>query len=128
MNPWWLASGVLCLVTAFVHTVAGHSHPVVPFLRTDLEETAKATLHVCWHLVTVTLFLSAFALLGLGFSPGIAGAGLFAGFLASLYVLFVIVFLVIGVKRFGGKLLRLPQWTLLLPVGVLAAIGARASG
>jgi len=128
MNPWWLASGLLCFVTALVHVVAGHFDPVVPFLRTELEATAKATLHVCWHMVTVTLFASALALLRLGLSPGLTGAGLLAVFLAGLYVLYGILFLVMGARRFGWRLLRLPQWLLLTPVGVLAAIGAYAAG
>ena len=126
MNPWWLASGLLCFVTALVHTVAGHFDPVLPFLRTELEATAKATLHVCWHLVTVTLFASALALLWLGLSPGLSGAGALATFISGLYVLYSLVFLVMGARRFGWRPLRLPQWLLLLPVGVLAALGACA--
>jgi hypothetical protein len=128
MNHWWLAAGLLCLITSFVHVVAGHFDPVVPFLRTELEATAKATLHVCWHMVTVTLFMSSLALLGIGLSPGIPGAGLLATFIAGLYVLYSIVFLVIGARRFRWNLLRLPQWLLLLPVGVLAVIGAYVVG
>jgi hypothetical protein len=124
MNWWWLASGVLCLVSALVHTVAGHFDPVVPFLRAELEATVKATLYACWHMVTVTLFASALALLGIGLSPGVPGARLVATFVSSLYVLYSIVFLIIGARWFSWRLLRLPQWTLLLPVGVLAAIGA----
>ncbi|HLL03966.1 MAG TPA: hypothetical protein VK539_25495 [Myxococcaceae bacterium] len=114
-------------MTALVHTVAGHFDPVVPFLRTELEATAKATLHACWHMVTVTLFLSALVLLGVGLSPGVAGARLLAAFISGLYVLYSIVFLVIGARRFGWRLLRLPQWTLLLPIGVLASVGAFAT-
>jgi hypothetical protein len=128
MNPWWLASGLLCFVTALVHTVAGHFDPVVPFLRTELEATAKATLYVCWHMVTVTLYVSALALLGLGLSPTTSGATLLATFISGLYVLYSILFLAIGARRFNWRLFRLPQWTLLLPVGVLAAIGAYAGG
>jgi hypothetical protein len=128
MNYWWLASGLLCLLTSFVHVVAGHFDPVVPFLRTELEATAKATLHVCWHMVTVTLFMSSLSLLGIGLSPGLSGARLLALFVAGLYVLYSIVFLVIGALRFRWSLLRLPQWLLLLPVGALAAIGAYAPG
>jgi hypothetical protein len=129
MNFWWLAAGLLCLVTAFVHTVAGHFNPVLPFLSAELEATVKATLYACWHMVTVTLFLSALALVGLGLSPGFAGARLLAAFLAGLYLLYGLVFLVIGARWFREKgLLRLPQWVLLWPVGVLAALGASAAG
>jgi hypothetical protein len=129
MNVWWLASGLLCLGTALLHTVAGHFNPVLPFLRAELEATVKATLHACWHMVTVTLFLSALALLGLGVSPGLPGASLLATFLAGLYLLYGPVFLVIGARRFGGRgLLCLPQWLLLVPVGVLAALGVCAVG
>ncbi|HLM42549.1 MAG TPA: hypothetical protein VK458_01725 [Myxococcaceae bacterium] len=128
MNYWWLASGLLCLITSFVHVVAGHFDPVVPFLRTELEATAKATLHVCWHMVTVTLFASSLALLGIGLSPGISGAALLATFISGLYFLYRLVFLIIGARRFRWNLLRLPQWLLLLPVGVLAAIGACVPG
>ena len=80
-------------------------------------------------MVTVTLFLSALALVGLGLSPGLAGARLLAAFLSGLFLLYGLVFLVIGARWFREKgLLRLPQWVLLWPVGVLAALGASAAG
>jgi hypothetical protein len=124
MNLWWLASGLLCFVTALIHVVAGHFDPVVPFLRAELEPTVKATLYACWHMVTVTLFTSAIALVGIGLSPNLPGASLIATFNSGLYVLYGIVFLIIGARRFSWRLLRLPQWLLLMPVGVLAAMGA----
>ena len=57
----------------------------------------------------------------------VTGARVLAAFVSGLYVLYGIVFLIIGARRFGWRLLRLPQWTLLLPIGVLASVGAFAT-
>ena len=59
MNVWIFSAGMLGTFTAFVHVFAGQIDPVRPFLKSDLADVPKATLLVCWHMVSVTLIIAA---------------------------------------------------------------------
>ena len=125
MNYWWIGAGVLCLFTALLHLIAGGRDVVRPLTAATMDETARGTLYACWHLVTAALFLSAMALLGLGLRPAYPGAQLLALGISLLFVAFALVFLCITWSRdWRPRLFKLPQWLLLLPVGLLALWGA----
>ena len=125
MNYWWLVSGIIGLITAFIHLIGGHFDPIKPFLKSDLAPIPKATLHACWHMVTIILFLSAFELIYLGIKPSQRGGDLLAMFVGIQFVGFSIVFLIISFSgKWKNKLFALPQWTLLLPVGVISIVGS----
>jgi hypothetical protein len=125
MNPWLLAAGTLAAVTAAIHIIAGHVVRVVPLLGSSLEVVPKRTLHAVWHMVSADLVLSAAALCYLGaLEPD--GHRLLAYFIAVLFVSYATVFLFIAMSiGWPHLLLRLPQWMLLLPIGVLSGLGAR---
>jgi hypothetical protein len=120
-----LAASVLGFVTAGIHIVSGHKNPLMPMLTADFEPGAKRQMHAVWHMVTVILVSTSAALGYLALSSGVDGAGLLAGFIGVNYLAFGGVFVGLAVKLGAREwLLRLPQWTLLLPIGVLACIGA----
>ncbi len=124
MNFWWLVSGGIGLITAFIHLFMGQSGVIRPFLKCDLDAMPKAVLHVCWHMVTVILFASGIILLYLGANPISAGSKTIALFIGGQFVVYAILFLVFSfMGSWGNKLFALSQWTLLLPIGVLAIIG-----
>ncbi|OLF09967.1 hypothetical protein [Actinophytocola xanthii] len=126
MNPWLLAAGVIAAVTAVVHVVAGHRDPVVPLLSDGgLGETTKWTLYAVWHMVSIDLVLAAAALCYWALAQP-DGYRLGAVFVAAHFGCYAAVFVLIAAARgWSHWLLRLPQWTLLLPVAVLAFVGAR---
>jgi len=124
MNYWWLVSGGIGLITALVHLIAGHFEIIKPFMQCDLVPVPKATLHACWHIVTVILFVSAIALLYLGVNPTSTDSNILALFIGGQFVAYAIVFLVFALAgNWSNKLIRLPQWILLLPIGVLSIVG-----
>jgi len=125
MNYWWLVSGGLGLITAFIHLIGGQIGVIKPFLLCDLAAMPKAVLHACWHMVTVILFASAIALLYSGVNPTGTGSNVLTLFIGSQFVAYAIVFLVFALAgNWSRKLIRLPQWTLLLPIGVLSIVGS----
>ncbi|MCP4567193.1 MAG: hypothetical protein GY841_06410 [FCB group bacterium] len=127
MNYWWLVSGGIGLITAFIHLISGQSGVIKPFLLCDLAAMPRAVLHACWHMITVILFASAIALLYLGVNPISSGSNVLALFIGGQFVAYAIVFLVFSfIGNWSRKLMRLPQWTLLLPIGVLAIVGSLA--
>ncbi len=128
MNYWWLASGGIGLLTALIHLIGGQIGVIKPFLRCDLAAMPKATLHACWHIVTILLFASAIALLYSGVNPTSTGSNTLALFIGGQFVAYAIVFLVLALAgNWSNKLIRLPQWILLLPIGVLSIVGSLAT-
>ncbi|MEZ8309884.1 hypothetical protein AB6C66_24315 [Vibrio splendidus] len=124
MNIWIFSSGLLALFTTLVHVFAGQIDPVRPFLKSKLDDIPKATLLACWHIVSVTLFVSSLMLLYVGWY-GIDSLYFLIQLLGFLYILYASVFVAVGLYFFGAKVfVKLPQWILLLPIGLLANYGA----
>ena len=124
MNIWIFSSGLLALFTTLVHVFAGQIDPVRPFLKSKLDDIPKATLLACWHLVSVTLFVSSLMLLYVGWY-GIDSLYFLIQSLGFLYILYASVFVAVGLYFFGSKVfVKLPQWIFLLPIGLLAIYGA----
>nr|WP_229650211.1 hypothetical protein [Vibrio splendidus]MCC4882828.1 hypothetical protein [Vibrio splendidus] len=124
MNIWIFSSGLLALFTTLVHVFAGQIDPVRPFLKSKLDDIPKATLLACWHLVSVTLFISSLMLLYVGWY-GMDSLYFLIQLLGFLYILYASVFVAVGLYFFGAKVfVKLPQWILLLPIGLLANYGA----
>ncbi|MFE9773713.1 hypothetical protein ACFYOV_18995 [Streptomyces sp. NPDC005931] len=126
MNGWLLAAGLSSAAVAAIHVVAGGRDVVRPLLAGAVPEEPRRVLHAVWHMVTADLLLAAVALTWLGLRPHPAG-GPVAWLLAAHFVAYAVVFLAVSLTAGWSKpWLRLPQWLLLLPVGVLAAAGALA--
>jgi hypothetical protein len=129
MRPNTLLSiaGYLAAFTAAVQTLAGTYEVHAPLLNSTLAKPLSLLLYSCWHLVTATLCLSAWALLRPPEPRTVQSQAVLAGAIGLLWTLFGLVF--IGVALLFGEsvttLLVLPQWVLLAPVGVLAWVGSR---
>ncbi len=122
MNWWLTVAGLLALLTSAIHVFAGGNDVAKPLLDTPLTNDARYALYACWHFVSVFFVTSALGFLG-------AGLGVMQGepgwvvFVSSLWLLFGLVFVGISARVNGvGGIFRLPQWVLLLPVGVLGLL------
>ena len=120
----WLvtAAGILASITAVAHIVAGGRDIARPLLESALDLEVKMTLYACWHLVSVSLVASSLVILaeGLGFIayPPVVS------YVSAIWILYAVTFLVVTLRVSKPPgLLRLPQWTLLLPVGLLGLLG-----
>lgn len=124
MNWIWLLSGFLASATAALHLVAGGRDIARPLIASALNEEVKLTMYACWHLVSVSLVMSALTLLATGIGLLDAASRPLVLFISVLWLLFGVVFLVIslGMARPSG-LFRFRQWVLLIPVGVLGIWG-----
>ncbi len=123
MNTLVMSAGALATFTTLVHLIGGQLTIVRPFLQSEAAADVKGCLLVCWHAVSAYLALSAAVLIHAASSPTPQLSPLVLA-ISGFYVLFALLFLVIGVRFFGVKTLyKLPQWTLLLPVGLLGLWG-----
>ena len=131
MNYWWLGSGGLGLLTALLHLIGGQVDVIRPFRSCEMNALAGSTLHACWHMVTVILFGSSALLLYAAANPDLPGASELGLFIGVQFVIFAIVFLVFAIAGNSGnlvnRLIRLPHWMLLLPIGILSLLGSLAA-
>ncbi|WP_251070698.1 hypothetical protein [Streptomyces sp. ISL-96] len=107
-----------------MHAIAGGRDVVRPLLAGSLPDEPRRVLHAVWHMVTADMVLAAAALIWLALRDR-PGSDTIAWLLAAHFVAYSAVFLAVSLAASWSKpLLRLPQWMLLLPVAVLAAVGA----
>lgn len=123
MNTWIFSAGVIALFTSMVHIFAGQVDPVRPFLRSDLPDVPKATLLGCWHIVSVMLLISGATLTFIGWY-NLSSLQNLVIMLSVSFLIFSAVFIVVGWYFFKEHtFLKLPQWLLLLPIGILGLLG-----
>lgn len=126
MNGILVSAALLAAFTAVVHVFVGGEDVAVPLLASPLTGTLKWTLYVVWHMVSVVLALSAVVLF-VGAMPRHAGPSRYlVRFVSALWCAFGVLFLLVAAMQpDSGGFLALPQWALLLPVGVLGLLGGR---
>lgn len=116
-----LAAGALAAFTGAVHVLAGTPEIQQPLLTSSLPQSVSLLLLACWHLVSVALLVSAAALLWLAGPARRPLAAMPVLAIAFMWLLFGLVFIVIALEFQGVRgLLTLPQWSLLVPVGLLS--------
>jgi hypothetical protein len=124
MNWWMMAGGLMALVCALGHAVAGQGMFYRPIKAAIADELQAGVFTGMWHLVTINFALSALVLIALGAGGfGAYGRHELAGwFIAAQFAGYAAVYLAISL-RLGGAL-RLFQWPLFAMTGVLSAAGA----
>ena len=128
MNKTLLFASVLAAFVTGVHVVAGGKDVASPLLASGLADEPRLTLYAAWHMVSALLGISALVLVRASLPPHQAGMVSAVRLVALLWLASRFVFLVVAATQPGeGLFLKLPQWILLLPVGVLAWLGANRS-
>lgn len=121
MNKIFIAAGILNVLTALIHTIAGHFVLILPFIGLEFETPLKAIVHACWHMVTFFLFFSSSVFLYHGIKPGKFNTKHLAFLLGLPYIAFGLIFIIMSFS-YG---IFLFQWILLMPVGLLAIYGGK---
>lgn len=123
-NKTIMCAGLLALFTAAIHTFVGTPEIQQPLLQSGIDPNVALLLYACWHLVTVTLALSGLILMWS--ANNVQQARVVVLFVSVLWLAFGMVFIATAML-FGtwSTLLVLPQWMLLIPVGLLGIIGAK---
>ena len=114
-------AGVLNLITALTHLVAGQMDLVNPLSNSSLNVQQKAEWIGVWHVVTIFLLFTSYLFIRAGFfEVNTSNAQPLKPF-AALYILMGLPFIVSSIY-FS---VLAPQWILLMPIGVLLIIGLR---
>ena len=118
-NYFWLAAGVINLITAVIHTFGGQTDLLDPLLQSNISDQAKAEWFGVWHMVTVLLFATSFLILKPVIMKTQHKHRVDYIFLGYLYILLSVPFIISSIIHH----LFAPQWILLLPVGLLLIVG-----
>ncbi|WP_296509365.1 hypothetical protein [Rhodoferax sp.] len=125
MNRPLLAATLLAGFTAALHTFGGTLEIEAPLLQSNISPRISLMLLACWHMVTVVLAISAIAL-ALAYRKPTPASMATVTLVSYLWLSFGAVFIGIDLFYAGpAMLLQLPQWVLLLPVGVLGLWSVR---
>ena len=114
-------AGIINLLTAFVHLIAGQEDLVNPLLESNLTTQQQGEWFAVWHIITILLFLTSYYLLKIGFEKRESKEFSILQFIGVLYVLLGIPFIV---ACFWFSIFA-PQFILLMPVGVLVLVGIK---
>lgn len=114
-------AGIINLITAFVHLLAGQIDLVGPLQNSNLQIQQKAEWISVWHIVTILLFFSSYLILKAGFSNTKKSSLMQLKPFGFLYVFSGIPFVISSIYFSVFA----PQWILLLPIGILLIIGVK---
>jgi hypothetical protein len=122
VNWWLLAGGLMALICAAGHAVAGAQMFYRPIKSGITNEIHAGVLTGMWHLITIHFTLSALALFVLGVRGQHDAA---AWLVAAQFAGYAATYLAISL-RLGG-VLKLFQWIPFISTAILAAAGALAA-
>ena len=122
MNYFWIGAGVVNLVAFVLHLVVGYTDSLLPLSQTGLNDISMATIFAVWAMATLVMATSSSYLLYIGRHPFTDGTKEMALLWGWLYVAFGLIFVIINMV-YG--FFSLPQWILLLPIGILALMGRK---
>ena len=122
MNRFWFTAGIINVIATIMHLIMGYLDPLLPLTQTGLNDVSMATLFAVWTMATLVMLVSSFNLVYIGIYPHKAGAKELALLWGGLYVAFALVFVIVNVSY---AFFSLPQWVLLLPIGLLALYGRK---
>ena len=117
MNRLWLLAAFINLVASVMHLIMGYYDPLLPLQSSGMKSESIDTLNAVWYMATLVMFGSSFLLLHFGVKPKSRASFEIVRLLGVLYVLFALIFIFFS----------LPQWFVLLPIGLLALYGTKAS-
>jgi hypothetical protein len=119
MNWWMLVAGLMALICAAGHAIAGWSmfyRPIKSDLRSELHASVFAGM---WHIITINFALSAIALVALS-TRGYGNA--VAWLVAAQFAGYAVVYLIISLRLSAA--LKLFQWMPFGATAILSALGA----
>ncbi len=119
MNWWMLVAGLMALICAVGHAIAGRSvfyRPIKSDLRSELHASVFAGM---WHIITINFALSAIALVALS-TRGDGNA--VAWLVAAQFAGYAVVYLIISLRL--NAALKLFQWMPFGATAILSALGA----
>lgn len=122
-NPYIIISGIINLLTAFIHLIGGQIDLINPMVKSNLNLQQKGELLGVWHMITLFLFYTTIIIFKHGMSSQKAENSGVLKFIGMTYLLFSLPFIICSIWYW----IFAPQWVLLFPIGILILLGLKKS-
>jgi hypothetical protein len=120
MNVQLLIAAILVLVGAAIHTFAGEKTDIKHLKRSQIPAGLKLEIRMSWYMAAIDMAVSGIYMLFLAFNDSLEGARLLVSFTALRITLYgVVAFLLLLITQ-RDYLFRVPQWVLLIAIGLMA--------
>ncbi|GBE24778.1 hypothetical protein BMS3Bbin02_01053 [bacterium BMS3Bbin02] len=119
-----LSAAGLAAFTALLHIFGGGASVAAPLVESALAEEPRLVAFAVWQMASVSMASSAVALYVAAVPSHASRSRYMVQFVSVLWIGFGISFLGVAATQEGdGLFFKLPQWILLLPVGILGLWG-----
>ena len=123
MNFLILIAGLLSILSFLMHIIAGEKTNITQLLKTDIQLSQKIEFRSIWYTLGIDLAITGFLLLYIGFQSSLIGYELL---ILSIYLRFIlygiaVLFTILIIEK--RYLFKVPQWLLLLVIGIIVWIG-----
>jgi len=118
MNAFVIASGIMALLAALGHALAGPKMFYIPMVTVLREDTHKAVFAGMWHLITIHFAASSIYIAAAGIE-GLAGG--LTWIVAAQFAAYSVIFLALSARL--GNPLRLFQWIIFALVPIFYGVG-----
>lgn len=119
MNVQLLIAAVLLLIGTTIHTIGGEKTDIKHLKRSGIPSNLKIELRMSWYLAAIDMGISGIYLLFLAFNGATEGARLLVGFVAIRVTFYGVVALLLLLTTQRDHLFRVPQWMLLVAIGLM---------
>lgn len=118
-NKYWLIAGLISAFSFFIHLILGQITLVTPLLGSNLTLQVKTEFLAVWHMVSIILLATPFVYFYFGIKN--LASSVMICLLSNLYLVFGVVFILSGLYNS----IFVPQWILLLPIGIFGLLGIK---
>lgn len=118
-NKYWISAGIISAITFIIHLTLGQVDLVNPLLESELTTQVKTEFLAVWHMVSIVLLATAFLYIYNGIKNFTSSITICL--LSNLYLGFGVIFILSGIY-FS---IFVPQWILLIPIGILGLVGIK---
>lgn len=119
MKTRLIIASVILLIAAFVHTIGGELTDIRALLLSEIPLNLKLEIRGTWYLVAIDFLISAAYLFYLIFKNKLLEQILLISFIGIRMLLYGLLFLILILLTENGLLFQVPQWILLMSVGIL---------
>ncbi len=114
-----LIATLLIILGAVIHTVGGELTDIAALLKTNLPLNIQIEVRAVWYLVAIDFIISAGFLIYLLLKKQFSEHNMLIGFIGIRMLLYGIAFLLLILLTNPTFLFQVPQWILLMLIGIL---------
>jgi hypothetical protein len=119
MNVQLCIAAALLLIGTTIHAIGGEKTNIKHLKRSKIPTNLKIELRMSWYLAAIDMGVSGLHLLFLAFNGSTEGARLLVGFVAIRVTFYGVVALLLLLATQRDHLFQVPQWILLVVIGLM---------